>query len=125
MKLSYNGLPIDELGEFTVSQSREYEEGQRCKVTLKVNVSVFERSYADNYALLAQVREALRVQNGVLVWTNDDTGTDYVNRTVTVLTDEQPEEWGTYAQEAKLTFTYYEQDLVTNNLPLTFGDRSE
>jgi len=121
MKLSYNGLALDNLGEFTVTQQREYEDGQRVKVTLRVGVTLFERSYADNYALVSQLQEALLTQNAVMCWENDDTGTDYVNQTVTLQSSELPEEWGSYQMPFVLVFNYYEQGLITNNLPMTFA----
>jgi len=120
MKLSYNGFEIGNLGEFTVTQQREFEEGQRVKVTLRVGVTLFERTYADNYALASSLQEALRTQNAVLQWTNDETGTDYVNQTVTLQSNDLPEEWGTYQMPFNLVFGYYEQGLVTNNLPLIY-----
>jgi hypothetical protein len=120
MKLVYNGLVISDLGEFTMSQGRDYEDGQRVKVTLRVGVTLFERSYGDNYALVKQLREALRTQQGVLQWTNTDTNEDYVNQTVTVQSGDLPEEWGEYQMQFNLVFFYYEQALVTNNLSLTF-----
>ena len=120
MTLSYNGSEIGDLGEFTVAQQREFEDGQRVKVTLRVAVTLFERTYFDNYALVQQIVAALRTQNGVLQWTNDESGTDYVHQTVTVVSSDLPEEWGTYQMPVNLVFTYYEQGLVTNNLPLTY-----
>jgi len=120
MTLSYSGLEIGDLGEFTVTQQREFEDGQRVKVTLRVAVTLFERTYFDNYALVQQITAALRTQNGVLQWTNDDSATDYVNQTVTVVSSDLPEEWGTYQMPVNLVFMYYEQGLVTNNLPLTY-----
>jgi hypothetical protein len=121
MKLIYNGFAIHDIGEFTVSQSRLIEEGQRTRVSLKVGVTTFERSYGDNYALVRGLREALRTQQGVLQWTNTDTGQDYLNQTVTLESEDLPEEWGTYSQTVHLVFHYYEQNLVTNNLPLTWS----
>ncbi len=121
MKLSYKGLALDELGEFTIAQTREVEEGQRWKVTLKVALQMFDRQYSDNYAKAREALDALRYQNGVLNWSNEETGETYINQTVTLLTAELPEEWGEYQQTLNLTFWYYDNNLTTNNLPLTFA----
>ena len=99
-----------------MTQQREFEDGQRVKVTLRVGVTLFERTYGDNYALAASLREALRTQNAVLKWTNDETGTDYVNQTATLQSNDLPEEWGTYQMPFNLVFGYYEQALVTISL---------
>src|ERR1035437_8829889 len=99
MNLIFNGFALQNLGEFPISQTREYEEGQRAKVTLKVGVSIFERSYADNYAFVQQLREALRTQEAVLQWTNTDTNTDYLNQTVTLQSSDLPDEWGQYQMQ--------------------------
>ena len=122
--LTYDSFAIDALGDVTLKQSREFEEGdapQRAKVTLKVGVEVFQRGYAENYALLRSLRTALAKPNAVLLWSNADTGEVYVNQTVTSVSDDLPEEWGTYHQVFNLTFIYYE-NLKTDaqNLPLTF-----
>ena len=121
MKLIYSGFDIGALGEFTLSQSREYEEGQRAKVTLKVGLTIFERSYADNYTKVLQLKEALRTMEATLQWTNDDTNQDYLNQAVTLVSNDLPDEWGQYSQQVNLVFFYYEQSLTTNNLPLTFA----
>lgn len=120
MNFFYNSFALHNLGEVTITQTREVEDGQRVKVSLKVGVSLFERSYGDNYALLIQLREALKTQEAVFQWTNTDTGTDYVNQTVTLVSEDLPEEWGEYYQAANLVFFYYEQNLATNNMPLVF-----
>src|ERR1039458_4566316 len=122
MNLTYNGFAIHNLGEITIpSQTRDYEDGQRCKVTIKVGLTLFERSYAANYALVQQLAAAVRTQNAVLQWTNPDTSTDYLNQTVTLQSSDIPDEWGQYQMQFNLVFFYYETNLVTNNLPLTFA----
>lgn len=109
------------MGEFTISQQREIEDGQRVKVTLKVGVTLFQRSYGDNYSLVQALMSALATQEAVLQWTNTDNGTNYINQTVTQVSNDLPEEWGTYQMQFNLVFFYYEQNLVTNNLPLTYA----
>ena len=124
MKVSYNNFALDGIGEVTLRQRREYEGGeapQRAKVTLEVKLALFQRCYADNYALLQQARAALATPNAALVWQNDATGEEYVNQTATLTAEDLPEEWGTYYQEMNLTFFYYENlDTGAQNLPLTF-----
>jgi hypothetical protein len=124
MNLLYNGFAVHEIGEFTISSSREYEEGQRAKVTLKVAVTLFERTYADNYALVTSLKAALLTREAVLQWTDTDTQEDYVNQTVTLQSDDLPDEWGTYQMSFNLVFVYYEQNLTTNNLPLVYSPGS-
>ncbi len=122
--ISYNHFKLDDIGEVSLKQTRDYEEGdapQRAKVTLKVNVDVFARGYAENYALIGQLKAALQTPNAALVWTNADTGEEYINQTVTSVGDDLPEEWGEYHQSFALTFSYYEAlDTAAQNLPLTF-----
>ncbi len=123
MNLFYDTLALHSLGELTISQARTYEGGespQRCQVTLKVGIRMFERGYDANYTLAKQALEALRKQHGVLRWTNTESGRDYVNQTATVTTANSPEEWGEYDQTLELTFTFFEQNLNAQNLPLLF-----
>mgnify|MGYP001601155399 FL=1 len=120
----YNNFALSDLGDLMVSQTREYEGGdapQRCKVTHRVTIELFQRSYADNYALIQQANEALRTQQAVLFWQNEANNQIYVNQTATLAAHDLPEEWGQYHQTLHLSFFYYEQDLVTQNLPLTFA----
>ena len=122
--LSYDTFSVDDLGDVSIKHAREFEEGdapQRAKVTLRVTVDVFERGYAENYALIRALKLALAKPNAVLLWRNSDTGEDYVNQTVTSVSDDVPEEWGSYHQAINLVFTYYEALVTTDqNLPLTF-----
>jgi hypothetical protein len=127
MQLSYNGFSLDSLGEFTVSQTREFEGGeapQRARVTLTVRLDVFEEVFATNRALLAQAEQALRTANGVLQWSDADTGVDYVNQTAAVLSTglpEDPNAWGQYHQQLVMVFSYFDQGVATANVPLTFA----
>lgn len=123
MNLVYNGFNLHDLGEFAVSRTTEYEGGdapQRAKVTLKVTVWLFEQDYESNYALIRAAREALRTQQGMLRWTNTDANLDYLNQTVTLVSSDLPEEWGQFFQQLNVVFSYYEHDLITQNLPLFF-----
>ena len=123
MQFWYDGVKIDDLGDVTISQTREYEGGdnpQRAKVTLKLGLLTFARTYADNYALLQSFVAALRKQQAVLRWRNEANNTDYVNRTVTLGSAELPEEWGSYEQALNVTVFFYEHDLECQNLPATF-----
>lgn len=121
MNLTYNGFDLHNLGEFAISSATEYEGGdapQRAKVTLKVTIWLFEENFEANAALIRQAREALRTQNAVLRWTNPEANLHYVNQTVTLVRSDAPEEWGEFFQQLNLEFTYYEQDLLPQNLPL-------
>ena len=121
MNFFYNSFPIHSLGDVTITQAREYEDGQRIKVTLKLGVTLNQRSYGDNYSLVQQLQTALQTMESVFQWTNTDNGQDYLNQTVSTQSNDLPEEWGEYQQQFNLVFYYYEQNLVTNNLPLTIA----
>ena len=122
--LKYGLFDISSLGDATISQDREYEGGespQRIKVTLRVKVEFFQDSFSDNYSLVQQLRQALRTQHDLLVWTNDDTNETYVSAPAVPVSNDLPEDpngWGSYYQACHLVFSYYEHNLVTNNLPL-------
>lgn len=126
MKFNYNAFEFSDLGEVFITQAREMEgpadQPQRARVTLRVRVEVFERSYDQNRELLDRCREALRLPNAGLQWRNDAAGVDYVNQTAVLVSDDLPEEWGEYHQVLNLVFSYYEQTPggASNNLPLTF-----
>jgi hypothetical protein len=120
MQFLYNNLAMHDLGEVRVSQSREVEDGQRVRVTLRLAVDLFERTYGDNAALANQIREAFKTQEGTLQWRDDDANKDYVNQTVSLASHDLPEEWGAYYQSLNAVFFYYEQNLVTNNIALVF-----
>ena len=124
MKLIYNEFDLSSIGEVTVKWNRDYEGGeapQRCRVTVKASVKVFQRCYADNYALLRQAQSALLQPNQQLTWTNDDTGENYIDQTGNCVAANFPEEWGTYFQQLDLTFSYYENlDVSGQNLLCSF-----
>ena len=125
MKLIYNGFDLSSIGEITVKWNREYadsgEAPQRCKVTVSAGLKLFQRSYADNYALLRQAQQALLKPNGQLTWTNEDTGENYIDQTATLTSQNFPEEWGEYFQQLDLAFIYYEAlDTSAQNLVCTF-----
>lgn len=127
MNFIYNDFEIHTLGDVTVSSKREYEGGseatgpQRVKVTLELKVEFFQESFADNYSLVRQLREALQVQHGLLEWTNPETNESYVNQPAQVLANDLPEDpnaWGTFYQQCNVTFLYYEHNVAANNIPL-------
>ena len=126
MRLIYNGFDFSTIGELSFKQSRELEgaadQPQRARVTLAVRIEVFRRTYDENRQALEQIRPALRLPNALLTWTNDVAGTDYVNQTAQLVSDDAPEEWGEYHQVLNLVFSYYEQAPggAANNVPLTF-----
>lgn len=128
MQLFLDTLAIHDLGDFTVSETRDFEGDsdapQRAKVTLRLAVEVAADTYADNRGLIEQLQLALKKQNAVLRWHNEDTAQDYVNQTVTVVSSELPDDpsaWGQYAQQLTVTVYYYIHDLTTQNLPLEFA----
>ncbi|MDE2105435.1 MAG: hypothetical protein KGL39_49870, partial [Patescibacteria group bacterium] len=131
MIFKYNGFDFSTIGEVTVKWKRDYEGGgsatgneapQRAKVAVSATVKVFERSYADNYALLRQAQAAVAVPNQQLTWTNEATGEDYIDQTATLTGQNFPEEWGTYFQQLDLEFFFYENlDTSGQNLPATFA----
>ena len=109
MIYSYNNFKLSDLGDLMVSQIREYDgedAPQRCKVTHHVTIELFGRSYDDNYALIQQANEALRTQQGVLLWQNETNNEVYVNQTATLAAHDLPEEWGQYHQTLRLSFFY-------------------
>ncbi|MDE2106287.1 MAG: hypothetical protein KGL39_54205, partial [Patescibacteria group bacterium] len=124
MKFVYAGFDFSTIGEVTVKWKRDYEGGeapQRAKVTVSATVKVFERSYADNYALLRQAQAALLQPNRQLTWTNEATGEDYIDQTGNCVAANFPEEWGQYFQQLELKFQYYENlDTAGQNLLCTF-----
>ena len=123
MKLFYDTVPVHELGEFTVSQRREVEGApdapQRFKVVTTLVLNTFAASYSANAGLLAQLTAALAEQQAQVQWT-DDNGRPYLNQPVTLVSANQPEEWGEYHQRAEVVFYHYEHNLTTQNLPCTF-----
>ena len=71
MKVAYNNFVLSDLGEITVTHHRDFEGGdapQRAKVMLTVKVMLFERCYADNFALLRSAAAALAIPNAALSW---------------------------------------------------------
>lgn len=124
MKLQYNNFALSDLGELIITQQKDLEGGeapQRAKITLHIKLLLFERCYADNYALIREAQLALAQPNARLVWQNEDSGETYLDQTATLLRSDLPEEWGTYFQELNLTFTCYANlDTAAQNLPLVF-----
>jgi hypothetical protein len=134
MKLIYNGVDLVPLAtHFRVLQQATVREPadapQRERVTVRVRFDFFEQTYADNASLMEQVRAALKTQQAVMLW-QDDSGANYLERTVTAGDDESGEEaaarGGTYWQSLTFSFWYYNHDLVTNclNASVKQGDDS-
>lgn len=124
MILQYNDFAITDLGDVTISQSREYEGGdspQRVRVMFRVKVDIFQKTFSDNYNLVQQLRDAVATQHAPLVWMNEDTNETYVDQPAVLVSNDLPEDpngWGTYYQQCNLVFMFYENNLVTSNLPL-------
>ena len=127
MELTYNGVDLHDIGEITVSQGTEYEGGEmptRAKRTLTVTLDVFEETFASNQALLQQVTAALKVQHGVLLWKDEDTGTEWVNQSAVVESQtfpDDPNAWGRYHQQVQVVFSFYEQNLETGSAAVTLS----
>lgn len=124
MILEYNGFALQNLGDISITQAREFEDGsigapQRAKVTLRVTIDLFERSYDDNAALVRQAKEALATGQAVLRWHNEAVGMDYINQTAALESDDLPEEWGEYHQRFNMVFSYYDHGMAAQNVPLT------
>jgi len=124
VKLSYNGLALQDLGTLVIAggPDAEYAEGQRKRVSLAVRLHTFQQTFAANRGLHDLLLAACRTQNATLLWTEDD-GTVRLNRTARVASHSFPEDanaWGTYRQQVDLRFEWWEHDLVPNTLEATF-----
>ena len=122
MQLVYDGVDLaglaDEFRILGVSTVREPADApQRERVTYRVRLDFFQQTYADNRALIEQVRGALTTQQVQMVWT-DESGEVRLQRTVTVANDEEAEEaaqrGGTYWQGLTLSFWFYNHDVAAN-----------
>lgn len=119
MLLTYDGLPLHQLGEIRVSTQTEFEGGEnpvRARRTLSVSLDLFEDSFAANHLLALQVKEKLKVQHGLLVWADGATFTTYLSQPAVVASENFPEDpggWGTYHQRVEIVFVCYEQ-LLSN-----------
>ena len=125
MQLIYNGFDLSTVGGLGITQTREFEGGeqtQRARVRLAVKVSIFQQTYDENRNLIDSFTSALQTPNALLQWINDAVNTAYVNQTAVVMSEDLPEDWGTYQQVVNLVFQYYEQTPAgaSNNLPLQF-----
>jgi len=101
VKLSYNGLALQDLGTLVIAggPDAEYAEGQRKRVSLAVRLHTFQQTFAANRGLHDLLLAACRTQNATLLWTEDD-GTVRLNRTARVASHSFPEDanaWGTAA----------------------------
>ena len=122
MKLVYNGLDLATLGVLQImglATQREGEAPQRERQTLRVRLEVFERTFADNAGVLAELRAALKTQQAQLLW-QDVNGTSYVNRTVCAGEDEEPADGrrvsGGTMQTIHIVFHWWNHDVATNCL---------
>src|SRR5687767_1384926 len=96
MKLFYNSFDLATLGELSFAITRDYEGAtseapQRCRVTMKVALTLIEDTFADNYAKVRQLEEALRTQQATLKWSDDETDTVLVEQTAALLGSDLPE----------------------------------
>lgn len=90
-------------------------------MTTTLVLTTFENGYTANANLLAQLRSALQQQQAQVQWT-DDNGQDYLDQTVTLVSQDLPETWGTYTQRAEVVFYHYDAVTAANlaNLPCSF-----
>ena len=130
MKLIYNSTDLVALATHVrllqTSTIREPAEApQRERVTMRVRLEFLEDSFRANYALIQQARAALKTQQAVLLFQEDE-GEPYMQRTVTAAEDEAPEErpGSTYRQSLTIVFWYFNHDLTTNclNAAVTTAD---
>lgn len=127
MKLFYNGLDLATLGELRVIgyQSRrepaDAPTGER--VDIRVRLDFFEQTFAENWALVEQLREAIGTQHAVLLWQDEDSS-NYVERTVVAdseeLLDASLERGGTRWLAMVIHFHFYNYDIATNALAATY-----
>src|SRR3990167_8350838 len=81
MKLTYNSIALHEFGDVLISSQSSAgdpeEAPQRWKHSLAVRLNFKQATYADNFALLTQVEEALLQQEGVLLLKDDNDNKRY------------------------------------------------
>jgi hypothetical protein len=125
MELTYDGIALHNLGEIEVAQRREFEGGEnpyRIRVEMTVTLRFWERTFADNFALVRRVRDALNVQHGQLRWTDAESGSVWVEAPATVSAFDWPEDpnsWGTYQQMARVVFQFVESTVTNNSAAAT------
>lgn len=115
MKLFYNDIALHDYGQIVIcgdnAVGKPESAPQWWEHRFKVRLLFKEATYADNFALVQQVRSALKTkQEGVLHWA-DDSGNDLINQTATIVDHdrpEQPNERGTYFQNIEITFSFIE-----------------
>jgi hypothetical protein len=126
MNLTYRDFALHNLGEISVSQSRDYEGGdapQRAKVSLRITLDLFETALTDGFVLINLLREELKTPHGQLVWWEEETDITLLDQPVTFVSEDLPDDpnaWGSYHQRINLVFMFYEHDITTLNQGMTF-----
>lgn len=128
MQLFYNGAALHQLGELRVGGQRFTPEGaadapDRIRTRLEVTLDVMQPGFTDNRLLIEQVLAALKTQNGVLLWKDEVSGVEFVNRTATVADHSLPQDpnaWGTYHQQVMMAFEWVELSTASNGLSMTY-----
>jgi hypothetical protein len=122
MQLFYNDLPLHDYGQLVISGQNAVGEPeaapQAWRHTMRVRIMFKETSYADNYALVQQIRNALKSKQAATLKWIDDANNELLNQTATVIghdRPEQPNEKGTYLQTIEITFQYFEVFGATQN----------
>lgn len=126
MKLWFKDLALHDYGELQIigrsSIVEPADAPQRKRITIRCRLNFWAQSYSENKGLVDLLSTALKNNQEVLKW-QDDNATTYLGRTVTVGDDEQAEEanaQGTYKQAVTFSFWYYDHDLATNCLPASY-----
>ena len=123
VNLSNLGVELEMLGQSSVLEPPEAPQYRR--TSLRCRFTFFEPTWEDNYGLITQLRDALKSQQGVLQWKDDD-GNPVVNRRVIVGPNDLPDinSQGQYRQAVNFSFQYLEfpatDGIVPNTLAATY-----
>lgn len=115
MKLIWNSIGLQDYGQIVISSQtaagKPEASPQWWEHQLKVRILFKQTTYSDNYALVQQVRAALKSQQEAVLEWQDDNGNELINQTATIIGHDRPEspnEKGTYYQSIEITFQYIE-----------------
>lgn len=131
MRLSYNGVALDELGVLRIlgerSELSPADDAPRSRrVSLSVRLDFFSEASPDWAALRSKqgsVLSALRTSNGRLLWVDDVSGTTLVDQDAVLSSHDLPEDpnaWGSYRQAVTFTFTYADHDFTPDVMGCTY-----
>lgn len=127
MKFEVGGIDLSQFGELEIGKASEYEGAnpeapQRERVTLDVVVRLLRDSFAENVRSYQELAAALNTQQAVIKWHDEETSTILVNQTAALISSDLPTNETGWQEmlELHLKFVFYNNGLVTNNLPATF-----